>query len=131
MSTLTKEPEQRVAAQTGTNGARKQAYATPQANIVETKEGYILQAEMPGVSKDGIEVTVENNELVILGHRSDAVLEGTPVYRESRMLDYRRVFDLDPAIDTQKITAKMEQGILTLNLPKAESLKPRRIQITD
>ncbi len=53
------------------------------------------------------------------------------VYRESRPLDYRRVFDLDPSIDTGRITAKMEQGILTLTLPKAEQVKPRRIQVTD
>jgi HSP20 family protein len=113
------------------NGQQRISYVTPVANILETQEGYLLEIEMPGVAKDGIEVTVENGELVILGRRSDREAPGTPVYRESRPLDYRRVFDLDPSIDTAKITAKMEQGVLTLTLPKAEEVKPRRIEVTD
>ena len=107
------------------------SYVAPVANILETSDGYLLEAEMPGVAKDGIEVTVENGELIIVGRRGDKNLPGTAVYRESRPLDYRRVFDLDPSIDTARITAKMEQGILTLTLPKAEEVKPRRIQVTD
>jgi HSP20 family protein len=124
MSLLTKTQETPTA-----NGTRRETYATPAANILETQDGYLLQAEMPGVNKGGLEVTVENNELVILGRRSDPVLNGEPVYRESHAVDYRRVFDLDPAIDTAKITAKMEQGILTLTLPKAERVKPRKVTV--
>ena len=113
------------------NGAQRVSFATPVANILETADGYVLEAEMPGVSKEGLEVTVENGELVIVGRRADKVLPGNALYRESRPLDYRRVFDLDPSIDTGKITAKIEQGVLTLGLPKAEQVKPRRIQVTD
>jgi HSP20 family protein len=129
MNTLTQNEQQRHAA--GNGGAQRLQYMTPVANILETGDGYLLEAEMPGVAKDGIEVTVENGELVIVGRRADKDLPGTPLYRESRPLDYRRVFDLDPTIDTGKITAKMEQGILTLTLPKAEEVKPRRIEVTD
>ena len=106
-------------------------YMTPVANILETDDGYVLEAEMPGVGKEGLEVTVENGELILVGRRSDKDLPGEALYRESRPLDFRRVFDLDPSIDAGKITAKMEQGILTLTLPKAEEVKPRRIQVTD
>jgi HSP20 family protein len=129
MSTLT-QTEQRPAT-AGNGGPQRVTFVTPVANILETGDGYLLEAEMPGVAKDGIEVTVENGELVILGRRADKDLPGTALYRESRPVDYRRVFDLDPSIDTSKITAKMEQGILTLTLPKAEEVKPRRIQVTD
>ena len=130
MSTLqTEQQQQRPAAANG--GAQRVTFVTPVANILETTDGYLLEAEMPGVAKDGIEVTVENGELVILGRRADRTLPGTALYRESRALDYRRVFDLDPAIDTGKITAKMEQGVLSLTLPKAEEVKPRRIEVTD
>jgi HSP20 family protein len=130
MSTL--QTEQRPAtATTGNGGPQRPTFVTPVANILETTDGYLLEAEMPGVAKDGIEVTVENGELVILGRRADKNLPGTALYRESRPVDYRRVFDLDPSIDTGKITAKMEQGILTLTLPKAEEVKPRRITVTD
>lgn len=127
MSVLTKtKTEDRPVAEAG----QRQVYVTPPANIHETKDGYVLQAEMPGVAKDGIEVSVESNELTIIGRRSDTRMEGEWVYRESRPNDFRRVFELDPSIDTGKISARMEQGILTLHLPKAESVKPRKIVVT-
>jgi HSP20 family protein len=115
----------------GNGGTQRVSYVTPVANILETGDSYLLEAEMPGVTKEGIEVTVDNGELIIVGRRADKETPGTALYRESRPLDYRRVFDLDPSIDTSKISAKMEQGILKLTLPKAEQVKPRRIQVTD
>jgi HSP20 family protein len=126
MSTLTKS-EERPAAKT--EGQQNIIYVTARANIHETKDGYVLQAEMPGVAKDGIEVSVENNELTIIGRRTNAETPGEWIYRESRPNDYRRVFELDPSIDTAKVTAKMEQGVLTLELPKAERVKPRKITV--
>jgi len=54
-----------------------------------------------------------------------------PVIRESRPVAYRRVFELDPSIDTGKMNAKIEQGILTLTMPKTEKVKPRKIEVTD
>jgi len=106
-------------------------YLRPLANIVETGDGYLLEAEMPGVNKAGLEITVENGELVIVGRRQSAPVKGERLYRESRLTDYRRVFELDPSIDVSKIGAKMENGVLRLHLPKAESVKPRQIQVTD
>lgn len=112
------------------NGANRVNFLTPLANILETKDGYVLEAEMPGVNKDGLEVTVENGELTIIGHRAAAEVRGREVYRESRVSDYRRTFELDPSIDTARVTAKIEQGVLTLTLPKAEAVKPRRIAVS-
>src|SRR5258708_866362 len=123
MNTLTKTDER----QTTGDGDRKLATVTPAANIWETKDGYVLQPEMPGVTKAGLEVTVENNELVIVGRRSDPEIKAELVYRELRPHEFRRVFELDPAIDVARIEAKMEQGVLTLTLPKAERVKPRKI----
>ncbi len=125
MSTLAKTEERPVAK----TEAEKNIFLTPRSNIHETKDGYVLQAEMPGVAKDGIEVSVENNELTIIGRRASVENPGEWVYRESRRHDYRRVFELDPSIDTAKVTAKMEQGVLTLELPKAERVKPRKITV--
>jgi HSP20 family protein len=104
-------------------------YVTPLANIIESGEGYVLEAEMPGVGKDGLEVTVENDQLTIVGRRSGQVGNGNALYRESRQHDYRRVFEIDPSIDTAHITAKIDQGVLKLTLPKAEAVKPRRIEV--
>lgn len=103
----------------------------PQVNILETKEGYVLEAEMPGVNKSGLEVLLEGNELTIVGRRSIDVPNAELLHRESSPRDFRRVFALDPAIDTAKINAKTENGILTLELPKAESVKPRKIAVSD
>ncbi len=127
MSQLAK-PTERTATETK---ARPSTFAVPRATIREEKESYLLELEMPGVRKDGLEITVENNELTVIGRRSDSELKGEAVYRESRPLDYRRVFDLDPSIDVGKISAKMDQGIVTLTLPKAESVKPRKIVVGD
>jgi HSP20 family protein len=112
------------------NGGNRLNYLAATANIREDKDGYVVEAEMPGVTKDGLEVTVENGELVIVGRRAPLQVGGRVLYRESRGLDYRRAFELDPAIDTTKITAKIEQGVLTVLLPKAESVKPRKIAVS-
>ena len=111
--------------------SRMPSWELPPANIREEHDAYLLELEMPGVAKGGIEVTVENNQLTIVGHRVDTEPQGEVVYRESRRGDYRRTFEIDTSIDTAKIVAKMEQGILRLTLPKAESLKPRKIAVVD
>ena len=104
-------------------------YVSPEVNIVETKDGYVLEAEMPGVSKEGLEGTLEGNEMTIVGHRENEVVTGTPLFRERALADFRRVFELDPAIDTARIAAKMDQGVLSLTLPKSEKVKPRKIAV--
>jgi HSP20 family protein len=106
-----------------------QEFVSPEVNIFETREGYLLEAEMPGVSKEGLQITLEGNEVTITGHRTAESTPGVPVFRESRGADYRRVFELDPAIDTARITARMDQGVLTLTLPKSERVKPRKITV--
>jgi HSP20 family protein len=131
MNTTLTQNENRTAGTAANGGAQQVRYLTPPANIWETGDGYVLQVEMPGVGKDGLELTVENHELTIWGRRSAWDVKADVVYRESRPFDYRRSFELDPAIDASKITAKMEQGILTLTLPKAERVKPRKITVTD
>ncbi len=103
-------------------------YISPGVNIVETKDGYFLEAEMPGVNKDGLDIHLEENVLTLVGRRSQVPL-GTSLYRESRAADFRRVFEVDPSIDTQKISARIDQGIVTLSLPKAEKVKPRKITV--
>ena len=120
----TVQTEQRPKAQ-----PQQQEYVLPEVNIFETKDGYMVEAEMPGVSKDGLEITLEGNEITILGHRNHEAVAGTPLFRERSHADFRRVFELDPAIDTSKIAAKMDQGVLTLTLPKSEQVKPRTISV--
>jgi len=108
---------------------RRVQYATPLVDVETTEDGYTIRAEMPGVDKSGLEITVDNNELAIVGHRHAIETPGEPVYREIRNNDFRRVYELDPLIDTARISARIEQGVLTLTLPKAESVKPRKIAV--
>src|SRR5262245_36130718 len=106
----TKEPQ----TVTTANTARREEYVAPEVNIFETKDGYVLEAEMPGVNKEGLEITLEGNEITIVGHRDAEQTAGAVLFRERSLADYRRVFELDPAIDTSNISAKVDQGVLTL-----------------
>ena len=105
-------------------------FITPPTSVSETTDGYLLELEMPGVSKDGLEISIENNELSILGRRSNPAIDGTPVHRESQPYNYRRWFEIDPSIDSAKIAARVSQGVVTLTLPKAEEVKPRKIKVS-
>jgi len=122
---ITTQRETRPAA----NRERGVGFVSPEVDIYETPDGYVLEAEMPGVNKDGLEVTLEGNEITLVGHRREPGLPSEMLLRESPHANYRRVFELDPAIDTGRIGAKMEQGILVLNLPKSEKVKPRKIVV--
>jgi HSP20 family protein len=66
----------------------------------------------------------------IIGRRSLPKVEGALLHRESRPEDFRRTFELDPSIDADKISAKVEQGLVTLTLPKTEHVKPRKIAVS-
>jgi len=122
--------EARPAREARSNGDQPR-YLTPRVNIYETKDGYSLEAELPGVTKSGLDILLENNELTLVGQRQTDKIAGDPVYRESSPYAFRRVFTLDPSIDTSKVEANLENGLLTLNLPKAERVKPRRITVSD
>jgi HSP20 family protein len=115
--------------QTANNHLTRDEYIAPNVNIFETTDGYVLQAEMPGVGKDGLEITLEGAEITITGRRAPENVDGEALFRERSTTDYRRVFELDPAIDTAKISAKIDQGILTVTLPKSEQVKPRKITV--
>jgi len=113
------------------NGNRQatEQFVAPPATVLENADGYTLEVEMPGVSRENLEMWVENNELTILGRRSMPSVEGTVIHRESRPENFQRSFELDPSIDAGKISAKIEQGVVTLTLPKAEQVKPRKIAV--
>ena len=106
-----------------------QNYISPRVNISGNADGYTIQAETPGVNKDGVELTLEGTELTIIGRRVKNDFKGETLYRESSTADYRVAFELDPAIDTDRIDAKIDQGILTIQLPKSDRVKPRKIAV--
>jgi len=105
-------------------------YLAPEVDIRETKDEYVLEADMPGVGKDGLEVLLEGNELTITGRRAPAPA-GEVLHQEIRGYNYQRSFVLDPLVDAAHIRASIDQGLLRVHLPKAEKVKPRQIAITD
>jgi HSP20 family protein len=123
MNTLTRETRE-------SDRAQAEQFITPPASVTEIADGYMLEIEMPGVKKDGLEISVENNELTIIGRRSLPPMEGTLIHRESRPENFRRMFEIDPSIDADKISARIVQGLVTLTLPKAEHVKPRKITVS-
>jgi HSP20 family protein len=104
-------------------------FVSPRVNVIESQDGYVLEADMPGVAKNGLEISLEGNVLTITGRRTP-VPAACLLYRESPTADFRRTFELDPSIDAGKISARIEQGVLTLTLPKAEKVKPHRITVS-
>ena len=108
---------------------RPVAYVIPLADIESADDGYVIRAEMPGVEKGDLEITVDNGELLILGRRKPTKFTAELIYREIRAQDFRRVYELDPSIDTTKVSAEIDDGILTVRLPKAETVKPRKISV--
>jgi HSP20 family protein len=123
MNTLVREPRE-------TDRTQTEQFVAPPASVIEAADGYTLKVEMPGVNKDGLDISVENNELTIIGRRSLPTVEGTLIHHESRPENFRRTFELDPSIDADKISAKIDQGLMTLTLPKAEHVKPRKIAVS-
>jgi HSP20 family protein len=123
MNTLTRETRE------GDRAQAEQFIASP-ASVTESTEGYSLEIEMPGVKKEGLDISVDNNELTVIGRRSLPAVEGTLIHHESRPENFRRTFELDPSIDVDKISARIEQGLVRLTLPKAEHVKPRKITVS-
>ncbi len=105
-------------------------YFVPAADIYETDDALAVVLEMPGVEKQDLEVGLENNVLRVDGRIDFAKYkEMEPVYAEYNIGHFERSFTLSGAIDQERIAANLEDGVLTLTLPKAKHAQPRKIAI--
>lgn len=103
----------------------------PMYDVRETDEAYGMTVYLPGVSKDGIEITAEQGQLIIRGRRAWKRPEGwTALYTESADAPFELVLEHDNAIDTGKVAAEMHDGVLRVSLPKTEAVKPRKITVS-
>jgi HSP20 family molecular chaperone IbpA len=103
----------------------------PLYEIKETDEAYGVTVYLPGVTKDGLEITAEAGEFRIVGRRAWKQPEGwTALYRESADAPYELVLTHDNAINADKVAAELRDGVLRVSLPKAEALKPRKIAVS-
>jgi HSP20 family protein len=103
-------------------------FIRPAVNIVETEEGFFVTADMPGASKDKIEVNVDKGILTISAPANRGT-PGTPAYQEFELGTYFRQFSVPQTLDHSKAKAEYLNGILTLQVPKTEAAKPRRIAV--
>jgi len=111
------------------NVSQKTRYLRPRSVISEARDGKLrVVLEMPGVRREGLDVRIENNELLVIGHR-DPPGSGRFVLRERPQGDYHQTYTLDETVDQSKIDAVLERGILTIALDLKEYVKPRVIQV--
>ena len=105
-------------------------YYVPFADIYETDEALCVVMEMPGVERKDVDVGLENGVLRVDGRIDFSKYEGMePVYTEYNVGHYTRSFTLSNKIDQEQISAQLEDGVLTLTLPKARQAQPRRISL--
>lgn len=114
----------------GAERTRPRPVYAPRTDILETDEGLVILADMPGVAADGVDVTLERNVLTIRGRTGDSAPQGfSPVYLEYQPGDYERVFTLSEDIEAERIEAGVKNGVLRLLLPKAGPAQAKRIQV--
>ncbi|MDJ0762060.1 MAG: Hsp20/alpha crystallin family protein [Myxococcota bacterium] len=105
-------------------------YYSPTVDIFETEDAITLLADLPGVEKKNLDINVEDKQLTITGLVDKTEDRFQSVYTEYGIGGYTRSFRLGDTIDQTKINAALKDGVLTLVLPKAERLIPRKIEIT-
>lgn len=103
----------------------------PVFEIKETAEAYAVTVQLPGVAKDGLEITAEDGQIRIVGRRAWQRPAGwTALYRETADAAYELVLTHDNAIDADKIAAELRDGVLRVSLAKHEAVKPRKIAVS-
>lgn len=112
------------------NEQRAVAPLVPPVDIIEDGDGITVRADLPGVSRENLSIGVDGDTLTVeatvsLGEAAHV----QPVYAEVRTAQYKRSFVLSRDLDTEKINASIRNGVLTLQVPKREQAKPRRIEI--
>jgi len=117
------------------NGAARSAstqdgkFFAPRVDIFETPTELVLYADLPGVRPYDIDLRYERGELVLHGKVAALEAKGTPVLEDFETGDFHRVFQIHETIDASKIEAEHKNGVLTVHLPKQESVKPKQVQV--
>lgn len=107
-----------------------QPFVVPPVDVFEDESGITLLADLPGVARDGLNVRVDGDSLQIEGTVSASGPQQMElVYGEALSPSYRRRFTLSRELDASRIEAQLKDGVLRLSIPKAETAKPRRIEV--
>lgn len=109
---------------------RAEAVLLPPVDISETSEGITLQADMPGVSKEHLQVRVDGDQLLLTGTvQLDLPEHAQPLHADVRSSTFRRRFVLSRELATDQIEARLADGVLTVRIPKRAELRPRTIEV--
>ena len=107
------------------------ASVRPAYHVHEDDHGYDITVQLPGVAKDGLEITEQEGQLTISGRRAwTAPAEWTSLYRETPRANFVLTLSHQGDVDAEKISAELKDGVLRLTLPKAEAAKPRKITVS-
>lgn len=119
------------AADPGADQPRLGAFETwPRISVRDNGAELLLRAEVPGVSENDLNITVEQGSLTLRGERKLDLPEGYSVHRRERpMAAFARSFTLPSPVDAEKVAAKLKHGVLEMTLPKAAEARPRHIQV--
>jgi HSP20 family molecular chaperone IbpA len=109
---------------------REGVYYTPAVDIYADDEAITVTADLPGVKQEDLDIDLKEGVLTVTGHVAPPEGRLKPVYREYGIGGYTRRFTVGDKIDQAAISAKLENGVLELTLPKAERLKPRKIEVS-
>ncbi len=108
----------------------REVFLSPAVDIYEDDRSITVKADLPGVSKDRLDLKVSGNTLTLEGQTAIDIPKGMEaLYADVRVQGYRRSFTLSSELDTANISAQMNDGVLTLSLPKRPELQPRKIEI--
>ena len=102
---------------------------SPRFDIWESEDELVLYGDLPGVASEDLDIHFEKGELKIFGRVAPRHVNNEPLYSEYGIGDFQRTFSVSEMIDTEKISAELKNGVLTLHLPKSEAVKPRRIEV--
>jgi HSP20 family protein len=103
----------------------------PAIDVAEEKDNYVVKAELPGLSKDDVSVTLEDNYLTIRGEKKpESEDKGANYHHKERTYgSFSRTIGLPTTVDAQKISAQFKDGVLQVTLPKSEAAKPKQIEV--
>jgi HSP20 family molecular chaperone IbpA len=108
-----------------------EAALRPPVDIYEDARGIILKADLPGVSRDRLNIQVDKDTLAIEAQASIDVPENMEaLYADLRATHFRRSFTLSHELEAEQISAQMKDGVLTLRIPKRAELQPRKIEVS-
>ncbi len=103
----------------------------PPIDIYETEDGLVLYADLPGVTAEDLDLQVQDKKLILFGRVArNQNAELVPIHQEYRTGDFLRSFILSDDVDHERIQARLTNGVLRIELPRAEKSKPRRIEVS-